>query len=312
MLYKEIAVVGSNGFIGRHLVRHLAMQEGLSIRLFGRAAASTDAYSLPYTCMDVTQEQDFPHHFSGVDLVYYLASGSIPSSTWASPEQEVQLNLLPFLRFLTSVAACGVKKVVFVSSAGTIYGPTDEKVTEISDKNPFNPHGIIKLTMEYFLNYFNNKEHLGYDIYRVANVYGEGQNTGKGLGIINTFLENILDKGEVNIFGDGENVRNYIYVDDLARILLYSLNSPPGTPEVFNVASGDNLSINELVAVIRSVVDHDFKANYTPKRQSDNPHIYIDNAKLISRHPELLLTPISKGIRETYNAIKANRDSLSS
>ena len=91
--------------------------------------------------------------------------------------------------------------------------------------NPFSPYGIIKLAMEHFLNYYHSKYGLASDIYRVSNVYGDGQDTTKGLGIINTFIEKILSENRVTVFGKGESVRNYVYVKDVAEILSLSTST---------------------------------------------------------------------------------------
>ena len=197
-----------------------------------------------------------------------------------------------------------VKKVVFISSAGTIYGPTHLSVTETSYTNPFSPYGINKLTMEHYLNYYKVRHNLAYDIYRVSNIYGDGQNTKKGIGIINTFLENILTANKVQIFGNGEHIRNYIYIKDLAVLLSLSLQADPKTSNVFNAASNDTLSINDLVKIIKGVVKEEFEVTYTPTRQSDNPAIYLDNSKMLNAYPDLKLTPIAEGIEKTYEFIK--------
>jgi len=204
---------------------------------------------------------------------------------------------------MNAVCRLSLKKLVFISSAGTVYGATYNNVVEDSYKNPFNPHGITKLTMEYFLNYYQIKYGINFDIYRVANVYGEGQSTSKGIGIINSFLESIIKSGTVNIFGDGSNIRNYVYVQDLAFILSRSVYLPKDVSEVFNVASNDTLSINELVTIIKKVVDRPFEILYTPKRLSDNPSAQLDNTKLLNTFSEFNFTSIEEGIRKTYNFI---------
>ena len=188
----KIAIIGANGFIGRHLVDILSKSSLIKLSLFGRKDKPLQGTELHCSKIDLMNVDQINQQFSDIDLVYYLASATIPSSSWENPMLEFEKNLIPFFNFVDCIAKLGIKKVVFVSSAGTIYGPSKFKVTENSDKHPFSPYGIIKLTMEHFLNYFKNKYDINFDIYRISNVYGEGQNTSKGLGIINTFIENIL------------------------------------------------------------------------------------------------------------------------
>ena len=305
MIFKNIAVVGSNGFIGSHLAKKLLQIEGAHIALFGKNDVSVLGSGVNYKKIDLTDKILLRQIFNGIDMVYYLATESIPFSTWDNPVAEVQKNLIPFLGFMEVMVECQVKKVVFTSSAGTIYGTTNQKATEESFKNPFSPHGIVKLTMEYFLNYFKVKNNIDYDVYRIANCYGPGQQTKKGLGIINTFLEKIIEERRINVFGDGRAIRNYIYAEDLAELMTHSVYTRQGKCEIYNAASFDHLSINDIVDVMKRIIKEDFEVVYTAKRQSDNPAIYLDNKKIVSDCPQLQFTAIEEGILKTYQHIKA-------
>ncbi len=304
MKFTNVAIIGSNGFIGQHLTKKLQQIPGVNLSLFGRSTDSVFGDSLPYTVLDMNDNALINERFADIDIIYYLASQSIPASSWDHPTIDVRNNLLPFLNLIECVVQLKAKKIVFLSSAGTIYGPTKEKVTENSVKEPFSPHGIIKLTMEYFLNYFNKKYGLQYDIFRVANVYGEGQNTSKGLGIINTFLEHILTDGKIRIFGDGSIIRNYLYVKDLTDLLAMSLSTNAESSDIYNASSYDTLSINNLVDVIKKVVAEDFEIIYTENRKSDNSAIYLDNTHIVQANPDFVFTTIEEGIRKTYEHLK--------
>jgi UDP-glucose 4-epimerase len=306
MNFKNVAVIGSNGFIGSHLTNKLLKIPGINIFLFGRNERNIFGDKLPYNRLNVSDKAEVSSLFSEIDIIYYLASETIPSSSWENPVIEIEKNLVPFINFLECIVQLKAKKIVFVSSGGTVYGSTQQKVTEEAPTSPFSPHGITKLTMEYFLNYFNKKYGLSFDTYRVSNVYGAGQNTGKGIGIINTFLEHIISENKIRIFGNGENVRNYLYVNDLADILALSLFTDPSSFETFNAASNDTLTINALVQVIKKAVKENFEVIYTETRASDNSTIFLDNSKLLLAHPGITFTPIEEGILRTWEYIKNN------
>lgn len=300
----KIAIVGANGFVGRHLAAHLAAIPGIDLSLYGRQSAPTAITSGNYSRLDITDPTAIKDLLQPADIVYLLTSATIPANSWTNPMAEVTGNLIPFLNILDHLAHSGTRKVVFVSSAGTIYGPAPEKVSETSYTNPFSPYGIAKLTMEHFLNYYKVRFGIDFDVFRVSNVYGEGQNTSKGLGIINTFLENILHHNKVTIFGDGENIRNYIYVRDLAHLLSLSATGHLPQSGVYNLASNDTLSINQLVSIMRDIVDSEFVVEKIPARSSDNSIIIPGNDKLIAAVPGFVFTPIAQGIQETYQAIQ--------
>lgn len=300
----KVAVIGSNGFIGSHLTRKLMQIPTLELHLFGKSTSSAFGKNVNYKQIDLLNDAKNISDFEGMDLVYYLASESIPASSWQNPLLEVEKNLVPFLKFGECLAKAQVKKIAFLSSAGTVYGATNKKVTEDSDKHPFSPYGITKLAMENFLNYFKAKYGISYDIFRVSNAYGEGQDTSKGLGLINTLLEKIITENRIKIFGDGENLRNYIYVKDLAELVSLSATSPIETCGIYNVSSNDTLTINQIVELLRKVVQKDFEVIYEGKRQSDNAAIDLDNSRILAAVPGFKFTPILQGITETYTAIK--------
>lgn len=300
----NVAIIGANGFIGSHLSNELSKFENINLFLFGRSVNSVLSDRFNYNQIDLLNRNQIELLFKDIDVVYYLASYTIPSSSWENPSLEIEQNLIPFISFTETIVKLKVKKIIFLSSAGTIYGSSKSKLDETSFSNPFSPYGIVKLTIEHFLNYFQTKYNLNYDIYRVSNVYGEGQNTGKGLGVINTFLENIIDKQEIQIFGDGNTIRNYIHVKDVVSILNYSLKSDTSASNVYNLSSNDTLSLNDLISIITKVVPEKFTVSYKKTRLSDNPVIDIDHTKILKLIPDYKFISLMDGINQTYKYIK--------
>lgn len=299
----NVAIIGSNGFIGSHLTKRLAKIPEVNLFLFGRNEKSIFDNRFSYEKMDLMSQQQITRSFENIDIVYYLASETIPATSWENPRVDIEKNLVPFIHFMDCISVLKVKKVIFLSSAGTVYGVSDKPLNENSDKKPFSPYGILKLTMENFLSYYQVKNGIQYDVFRVSNAFGEGQNTSKGLGIINTFLEKIIQERKVTVFGDGNNVRNYIYVKDLTEILSYSVLSDINTSNIFNLSSNDTLSINELIEIMKKVVPEKFEVIYKPVRLSDNPVIRLDNQKLISTYPKVQFTGIGEAIKSTYQSL---------
>lgn len=300
----NVAVVGSNGFIGRVLTERLKDETNINLHLFGRGSQSVFGDELPYSPIQLLNQELLRTQFKNIDYVYYLISETIPASSWNSPLSEIEKNLRPFVHFCEAISDLSIKKIIFVSSAGTIYGPSTNKLSEEADKQPFSPYGITKLSMEYFLNYIDHKYNIKHDVFRVSNVYGEGQNTGKGLGIINTFIEKIITDGVIQIFGTGEITRNYIYVRDVAEYLACSVLIPADTSNVYNLSSDDTLKINEVVEVLRNVIPSPFSVHYSAARMSDNSAIELDNTKLKKSFPHLKMTSIENGIAKTFQEIK--------
>ncbi|AWM13664.1 NAD-dependent epimerase/dehydratase family protein [Flavobacterium sp. NRK F10] len=300
----NVGIIGCNGFIGKHLSLAISKIDNINLKLFGRSSENKTGLDLPYENIDFSDKENLKQKIENLDIIYYLASTTIPATSWDKPIFEIESNLIPFLNLVDLASKIGVKKVVFTSSAGTIYGSSNDKLKEIDDKHPFSPYGITKLSMELYLNYYKVKNDLNYDVFRISNIYGEDQDTSKGLGIINTFLENIINHKDINIYGKGDIVRNYIYIKDVVDFLLTSLDIKNDTSNIYNLASDDNLSINNLLTVIDSIVDEDYNLTYLHHRNSDNPNIYIDNSKIKNSFPEKKFTPIHKGIKSCYEYLK--------
>jgi UDP-glucose 4-epimerase len=302
----NVAVIGANGFIGKHLVAKLSSLPNVNVFAFDISDKSAFDLKITYKKNDLSDAKQIASDFADIDIVYFLASATIPVTSWENPIMEMEKNLIPFINFGNIVAQLKVKKIAFLSSAGTIYGSTKQKVSESSDKNPFSPYGITKLAMENFLLYFKTRYNINFDVYRISNVYGEGQNTSKGLGLINTLLEKIISENKIKIFGNGETLRNYIYVKDVAELLSLSTTADVGTSSTYNISSNDSLTINQIVDVIKTTVSEKFEIINEETRLSDNSAIDLDNTKIIKAVPSFKFTPIAKGIAQTYSYIKAN------
>ena len=180
----RVLVVGGAGFIGRHLVEHLA-REGHDLTVLDPAAQQAPP-GTTVTCLR-PDDSDCPplsEVMQGQEIVYLLASTSNVPATWSAPDVEVRRNLLPALAYAQEAAQSGVRRIVFASSGGTVYGPFEGAATEDHPVKPFTPYGITKLATERFLRYLGARFGVRTDIYRVANAYGPGQPARGGQGVI--------------------------------------------------------------------------------------------------------------------------------
>ncbi len=298
----NIAIVGSNGFIGNNLINRLLKEKNINLFLFGRSDTSSFGNTLSYTKINLNDSKEIINHFQKIDLIYYLASTTIPATSWQDPKKEIEENLIPFINFLDCISYLGIKKIIFTSSAGTIYGSSKEYLVENSNKKPINPYGINKLTMENYLEYYDKRFNLKNIIFRISNIYGENQNTEKGLGVINTFLEKIVKNRKIDVYGDGTIIRNYIYINDVVEILYQALLKDFSSSNTYNLSSNCSLSINEIISEIKKVISIDFQICYHSNRMSDTPITILDNSKL-KQDFKIQFTPLTSGIKNILNII---------
>lgn len=286
-----LGIIGAEGFIGKALNRQIQNAGTFNVILpSDHKLARTEGYA--------------PESLKGIDVLYYLASATIPSSSWEHPELELQLNLKPFINTMNAAVAAGVRKIVFVSSGGTVYGSTTEPVSETAALMPLNPYGIFKCSMEYYLNYLRQRFQLQTVVYRVSNVYGPGQNINKGLGIINTFIERAIQHLPVSLFGTGETARDFIYIDDVVQILFKTANTQL-QHHVYNLASGHTYSLKALLKIITETTGLTFDIQYKPQRASDALRMAFNTHRLNNDFPQFKTTAIEKGILNTYTHIQS-------
>jgi UDP-glucose 4-epimerase len=300
----KIGILGAKGFVGKALIEKFLLEKNfLELHLYTRDKHNDTNLKNVYNHQFNLNSESlfFPPSLLEIDVLYYLISESIPASSWDFPSNEIQNNLIPFTKLIEQLKRGSLKKIIFTSSAGTIYGPSREKIKEDDLKKPFSPHGITKLTTEYFLEYFKTKYGIQYDIFRISNIYGPGQNISKGLGLINTLLEKMIRKEEILIYGDGSNTRNYIYIDDVANILNLAINNNLNKSNTINLASSFHYSINEIISKIEEVSNIKLSFTKSPARNSDNSIIMIDNTKLKGLFPQFKDTNIELGIKKTLN-----------
>lgn len=305
----KILILGHNGFIGKHLLNYFLQQSNLQITILSRTFNAQIPKSVHQIQGDYCKKEDLTAALENQDVVYHLISATIPASSWLEPNDEVNQNLIPFIRFLQIASDLKVKKVCFASSGGTVYGLQQNILTEENANFPYSPYGIVKNAMEHFLYYFKKKSNLNYTIFRISNVYGEGQNVSKGLGFINTALQNIVLEKPIVIFGDGENIRDYIYVHDLVKLMYVGISDGLDQSEMYNLGSTQVYSLNEIIELFKSLLHSNIELSYQASRSSDIKKIVLDNSKIIGKmEADFSFTPIETGILNTYNAIKNSSD----
>jgi UDP-glucose 4-epimerase len=301
----NVLVLGGNGFIGSHLVDRLLL-EGHAIRVFDKYE---EHYRKPLSSVDY-RFGDFGNRgllgesVENIDVVYHMISTTLPKTSNDDPVFDVQSNVLESLSLFEKCVSSGVKKIIFVSSGGTVYGnPEKLPVTEEHPTNPLCSYGIMKLTIEKYLALFKQLYNLEYVIVRPSNPYGDRQNPMSVQGAIPVFLGKAVKNETIEIWGDGEIVRDYIFIDDLVdglyRVATY--NSPY---RVFNMGSGVGHSLNDLLKIIRNVVGCQLKVHYAKKRSFDVPKIYLDISRARSELSWEAVTPMELGIKKTWDFIQ--------
>lgn len=284
-------VIGGSGFLGRRLCQRLA-QAGARVRSVsrtGRPRGEAQPWwrAIDWIGADMGTEACF-RALAGADVLFHLASSTYPSTSNFDPVFDLESNLVGSVRLLNAAVEYGIRRVVFVSSGGTVYGIPDQ--TPIPEAHPTNPicsYGIHKLAVEKFLSMHRRLSGLGSIVLRVANMYGEDQSLDRPLGAVSHFVHRALSGIPIEVWGDGTVKRDFVYVDDVVDALI-GARDYHGPEHVFNIGSGRSVTLNALIDLIEQRTGRDIRVSYFPARNFDIP----DNLLDISRaSQELRWTP---------------------
>lgn len=277
----KCVIFGGGGFIGSAIADRL-LKDGHELRIFERPRVE------PYRKFDVGEQvewvtgdlqsaHDVGVALEGADVVLHLVSTTLPKSSNDDPIYDVQSNLVATLQMLDVMVAKNVRRMIFISSGGTVYGPPEKlPVDEDHPTRPQISYGIVKLAIEKYLLMYQRLHGIRTTILRVANPFGERQRIETAQGAVGVFLHRALTGQPIQIWGDGETVRDYIYIRDVADAFAAALNYA-GTESVFNVSSGAGLSLNSLVANIEQVLGTPVERRYLPARPIDVPVSVLSN-----------------------------------
>lgn len=289
-----LAIYGANGFIGRHVVSRL-VASGHSVRAVSRkfdtpiAAAWGNAVDMVEA--DFTNPLSMLSSLQDVDTVVQLISSSSPGMGNKVLVEDIKENVIPHVSFMRNAAEAGVKKYVFISSGGTVYGPDASVPTpETARTNPINSHGMTKLTIEKYLQMFGKVEGLDYVILRVSNPFGPGQSFRKGQGLIPAILQRHREGRAVQIFGDGHSQRDYLYISDLVAAIDRVVSRPDIRNEVINIGKGKGRSVLEVLTTIEASLGTTLEKEFIPDRGTDVSMSILDITKakaVLSWAPEV-------------------------
>jgi UDP-glucose 4-epimerase len=302
-------VIGGNGFIGTNLVNAL-LRDGMKVRVFDRYPSrfQEPRPDVEYITGDMGNHGETQDVVQDMDVVFHLAYTSLPHTSNVDPVHDIRSNVVDTVQLLQNCRDSDVKKFIFISSGGTVYGaPRSIPIVEDHPTEPICSYGITKLTIEKYLGLFNHLSGLDYVVARLSNPYGELQNPQAKQGAVTVFLGNVREGKPITIWGDGEVVRDYIYIGDAVEALISAVHySPaPNHPRIFNVGAGRGYSLNELVLAIKDVVDMKVDVRYTLGRPEDVPANVLD----INRAERFLgwcpKTELRTGLTKTWGWLKS-------
>lgn len=303
-------IYGGAGFIGSHIAEEL-LDHGYNVTVFDKLNSSKKNVlhilkDIEFIEGDFNNKIDIIKSLKGKNYVVHLVSSTLPASSNLNPFYDVESNLFSSLNLFDECVKQHIKKIVFISSGGTIYGdPLKIPIKENHPTNPKNSYGIIKLTIEKYLELYHNLKGLEYTILRFANPFGERQNPLLGQGLIANLLYKIKHKKTIEIWGNGKVVRDYFYIKDGVKAITKSFKYS-GHNRTFNISSAKGLSINQILQRFRQTLNQDFNVKYLDARKFDVKVNILDNSLAKKYLKWTTETNFNDALKNTWSYILEN------
>lgn len=274
---------GGGGFIGSAIAERLLLDDQ-NLRIFERQEVMPhrDYKShehVEWVTGDFQNIDDVSKALEGIDVVVHLVSTTLPKNSNDDLVFDVQSNLVATLHMLNAMVKQNIKRIIFISSGGTVYGlPLTLPITEMHPTNPLVSYGITKLSIEKYLLLYQRFYGLKPTILRVSNPFGERQRIETDQGAASVFIHRALQGKPIDIWGDGSITRDYIYIENVADAVHKAIHYQ-GEENLFNISSGTGTSINELITYLEDIIGCTIVRKYHPQRTFDVQTNVLDNSR---------------------------------
>ena len=300
----NIIMLGAAGFIGTNLVIELARRDHNITVVSKELKHCKHILNMNFPnvkCIrsDLSVDTDYRSLVKNQDVVYHLLSSTVPTTSNQHISQEIINNVVLSSNLLDACVSTDVKKVIFFSSGGTVYGKeVGCPLKEDTPTKPISSYGVQKITIEKLIYLYHYMYGIDYRIIRLGNPYGPFQRPNGVLGAVTMFTYKALCGEPIVVYGDGSVIRDFIYIDDAIRGVL-NISENNCKHKTYNLGSGYGTSINDVLNCIRETLNINVSVEYTGGRKVDVPVNYLDISRYEETFGKLNPIPLSEGIRKT-------------
>ncbi|RLD74133.1 MAG: epimerase [Bacteroidetes bacterium] len=298
----KCCIIGGSGFIGSRLIK-LLVEKGREIHVVDINPMPEVVNGVHYHPINVQDDKELLVLLSGMDEMVYLAHDGFPALHNVDPEHEVKVNIFYTVQLFRQLHKTSLKKIIYFSSGGAVYGHTDKaKLKETDETAPVSSYGIAKLAMEKYLQIFYETNGLPIITVRPSNAYGPGQIPFRGQGFVATAIKRVQQNKPITIFGKEGTIRDYLYIDDLVAATVGLLDKGK-TGETYNIGTESGHSNLEVIRMMEQVAEKQHikvVLNREPRRPFDVNFNVLDSTKLTQTTGWKPATSLEEGIEKTW------------
>lgn len=297
----RVAIFGASGFVGRNIVE--TFKRG-NIGVVASDLKGLELKNVKFIKADILDPNAVTKVVKDADVIIHLAASSLPTSL-KNPLLDARINIEGTLNILDAAREHGVDGIIFSSASSLVgdvkYNPVDEN----HPRTPRTPYGIAKLACEHYLRVYYELYGLNYLIFRFFNIYGHWQYPKSGA-LVPMIYKKLTTTGSFDVFGDGSQTRDFVFVEDVTEFYLKALKSRIKN-EIVNLGTGRATSIKEIVKISGELLGIEPKINYLPPRSGEIGNFVADTTKLKRLFGYVPQTSLRSGLRKTYEWLKEIR-----
>ena len=304
---QTILLIGGFGFLGTNIIKYIDEHFSDQYRVIVFDKYPDHIHNIQFKSVFKTYTGDFSDavlvddilRSNNIDLIIHSLGTTVPTSSF-NARYDIESNLIPSIELFNNMVKNGIYDIVYISSGGAIYGNSSINVKHNENENvfPISSYGVVKLAIEKYLLQYASLYNLRPLILRLSNPYGPYHYSMKQ-GVINVAMTKALRGDVMQIWGDGNGKKDYIYVEDFVNILMMLLKKGIHR-EVINLGSGELFSVNDIVRVVNRFVP-DFKAEHINAQKFDVSHFELDLSKLNKLIGDFPYTSLNEGLQKTFN-----------
>ncbi len=289
----KILILGSEGFVGQNLVHGLSKNHDVF------RSDQIDSNEKNYFKCDITNFNSVEKIVKDVDTVIHLTAHSLVSSLDGSITN-AQVNIMGLLNLLEVCRKNSIPKVIFTSASSLIGEPSSFQVNEKHNPKPKTAYGITKLTSEHYLRLYNELYNLNYTVFRFFNIYGPFQKNG----LIPSIYKKIQNNEPITIFGKGDQIRDYVYIEDIISFFEKSAVSTIGNSTILNMGTGIGTTILDIVKTMSQILKIEPKIEFQDARPGEIGNFVSDTTLLKETFDSIPNTSVEAGLRKTISWLK--------